>query len=99
MVIKENTVCYFIAICRIKNIYGTCDFLLTHDHMWLEISKRYSYSFHLISAHPKLYEDIVDNGGIQAFLVIGQVLKKSVAFLNFNMGGGVNRKILKCEVS
>ncbi len=39
-------------------------FLLTPDHIGLEISKHYSsYSFHLMSA--KLYEDIIGyHGGI-----------------------------------
>ena len=47
--------------------------------MGLEMSKRYSYSFHPMSA--KLYEDIGYHGGIQAmwntgyFLAIIQVLK------------------------
>ncbi len=46
--------------------------LLTWDHMDLEISKRYSYSFHSISA--KVY-DINYRGGIQAvtFVTIGQI--------------------------
>ena len=50
--------------------------LLTRDHMRLEISKSYSYSFHLISS--KLYGDIGYHGGIQAITFLdnmGQVLK------------------------
>ncbi len=39
-------------------------FCLSQDHMALEISKRYFYSFHPMSA--KLYEDIGYQWGIQA---------------------------------
>ncbi len=47
--------------------------------MGLVISKRYSSSFHPMSA--KLYEDIGYHGGIQAVTFLGnrQSLKKSVA--------------------
>ncbi len=31
---------------RFKQNYGTLKFLLTQDHIGLEISKRFSYSFH-----------------------------------------------------
>ncbi len=78
-------------------------FLLTQDHIGLEVSKPYSvfiwshYSFHLISA--KRYEDIGYYGGIQviAFLAMGQFFKKCGTLWKFNMG--VNGKILKCAKS
>ncbi len=44
-------------------------FLLIQDHMGLEISKRYSYSFHLMLA--KLYEDIGYHAGIHAIAFLG----------------------------
>ena len=45
------------------------NFLLTQDHMGLEILNRYSsYSFHSMSA--KLYEDIDYQGGIQAVTIL-----------------------------
>ena len=50
-------------------------FLLTQDHMGLEISKRYSsHIFHLMPA--KLYEDISYHGGIQAITFLGQSANK-----------------------
>ncbi len=33
----------FLATCQIQFFYGTLTFLLTQDHMGLEISKRYSF--------------------------------------------------------
>ena len=48
---------------------GTLKFLLTQDHMELEISKRYSYSFHPMSI--KLHEDIGYHGGIQTVTFLG----------------------------
>ena len=40
---------FFCDLPKIKKCYGTLKFLLTQDHMRLEISKRHaSYSFDLI---------------------------------------------------
>ena len=59
---------------KTKNFCGTLKFLLTQDHRGLEISKRFSYSFHPIST--KLYEGFGDHGGIQAITNLSaQVLK------------------------
>ena len=49
---------------------------MTQDHIWLEISKRYSsYNFHSMSI--KLHEDNGYHGGIQAVAFLGnsQVFK------------------------
>ncbi len=54
-----------------KKKYGTLKFFLTQDHMALEISKYYTYSFHWISA--KLYEDFGDCAGIQAVTSLGSL--------------------------
>ncbi len=73
-------------------------FLLTQDHMGLEISKRYfPHSFYLMSV--KLYEDIGYCGGIQAVTVLGNRtnFKNSVLLWNFNMG--VSGKSKKCGIS
>ncbi len=69
-----------------KKKYGTLKFSLTQDHVGLEISKRYSYSFHPKSA--KLYEDIDYHGGIQANTFLGNLrsFKKIVVLWKFNMG-------------
>ncbi len=61
-------------------------FLLTQDHMGLEISKRYSsYSFHLMSA--KFYKDIGLPWELQAITYCQSVLsfKIFLALWNFNM--------------
>ena len=48
---------------------GTLKYLLTQDHMGLQISKRYSYRFHPMSV--KRYEDIGYHGGIKAITFLG----------------------------
>ncbi len=52
-----------------EKFYGTLKFLLTHDHMGLEISNIYSfYSFHRIPS--KLYEDIAYMGECRLLLIL-----------------------------
>ena len=62
---------------KIKILWHFVKFLLTQDHMGMEISERYSpCSFHPMSI--ELHEAIGYSGGIQAiilFFAIGQVLK------------------------
>ncbi len=60
------------------------NFFLTQDRMGLEIWKRYSYSFHPMSA--KLYKDIGGiHGGIHTltFLDNGPIKKKCCRTLKF----------------
>ncbi len=46
---------YFLAICPKLKISCHFDFLLTHDHMGLKISKRYSlYSFYSTPGKPRI---------------------------------------------
>ncbi len=56
-----QAVTFFGDLPKIKNLGGTLNFLT--DHMGLEISKCYSYSFHPMEI--QLYEDIAYHGGIQ----------------------------------
>ncbi len=60
--------------------------MLTQDHMGLEISKCYSYSFHPMSI--KLHEDIGYHWGIQAVTFLGnrRSSKKIVALWNLING-------------
>ncbi len=74
------------------------NFLLTQDHMGLEISKRYSsYSFHPMSI--KLNDYICYHAWMQgiAFHGIWPSVKSFVALWNFNLAD--NRKIIKCAIS
>ena len=59
--------------------YVSLTFLVTQEHMGLEISKRYSYNFHPIPA--KFYEDIGYHGGTQVitFLGISRIFEHFVA--------------------
>ena len=69
-----KTGCYFVrrAAKNYKN-YATLKFLLTQDHMELEISKRYfSHSFHRTPS--KLYENIAYHRGMQAITFLGNRL-------------------------
>ncbi len=52
-----------------NKIYGTLKCFLTRDHMGLEISKRYSYSFQPTLAKP--HEDIAYHRGIRAVTLFG----------------------------
>ncbi len=61
---KYKQLSFFGDLLNLKKNYGTLEFLLTQDHVWLEISKGCSYSFHPISV--KHYEDIGYHGGTQA---------------------------------
>ena len=81
---------YRLLLLKNKDFMALWKFLLTQDHIVLEISKRSSYSFRSMTA--KLHVDIGYHGSIQAWL-----LQKIVALRNFNMG--VNGKILKCAIS
>ena len=65
--------------------------------MRLQISKRYSCSFHPMSG--KLYEDIGYHGRIQAITFLGNRLsfKNFVTLWNFTMR--VNGKMLRCGIS
>ncbi len=57
-------------------------FLLTQDHMGLEISKHYSsHSFHLMSA--KLYEDIRGHSATMVEYRLSLFLAVSPSFKNF----------------
>ncbi len=84
-------------LAKLKTFYGTLKFLLTQDHMGLEISKRYSsYSFYPISS--KLYEAIGYHDRIQAVTFRGdRPSLKKWALWNFNMG--VDGKVLKYAIS
>ncbi len=59
----------FLVFCQKLKLYRSLKFLLTHDLMGLDISRRYSYNFQPISAKP--YEDIAHHGGIQAVSLLG----------------------------
>ncbi len=48
---------------KIQQFMILCVFLLTQGHKGLEISKRYSYSFHPMTA--KFHEDVVYHGGLR----------------------------------
>ncbi len=71
---REYRLLRFWRSVKFKQNHGTLDFLSTHDHVVLEISKCYSCGFHPISA--KLH----DNNGYcrirLPFLAFGQIKKK-----------------------
>ena len=85
--------CYFFGVLPEIKILWHFEIFGDAGPYGLEISKGYSYSFHLISS--KLYEDSGYNGGIQSITFLGNwpSLKHFVVFWNFNMG--VNGKIVK----
>ncbi len=62
----------FWRCAKIKKKYGTLKFLLTQDHVELEISKRYSNSFRPMSVI--LYEGIAYHRGMQAITFLGKRL-------------------------
>ncbi len=76
---------FFLILCRFEYFW-------TQDHMGLEISKHYAYSFHLISA--KLYENIAYHGEYRMLLFFP--IKKSVAQKKIFMG--INWKIVPVNV-
>ena len=51
--------------------YATLNFLLTQDHMGVEISKRYSYSLYPMSA--KLYYKHVSHKGMESYKCFGDL--------------------------
>ena len=56
LAMREYRLFLSLVICQKLKLCSTLKFLLTQDHMVLKITKRYAYSFHLMS--PKLYKDI-----------------------------------------
>ncbi len=71
-----QAITFFVNPPKIKTFSALLNFLLTQE-MGLEISKRYSYIFHPLSA--KLYADIGYHGGIQAITFLGN----QASFKNF----------------
>ncbi len=73
------------------------NFLLTQDHMGLEISKCYSHSFHPISAKP--YDGIGYHSGIQTVTFVGNRLSVKILWQLWYFKLVVIGKNVKCAVS